>query len=217
MDYILLKKQNKDMAKTELQELRKKTSKRKPTFVVKEWKFGHGVKRRWRFPRGKHSPVRQMHKGKPVLPGPGYGSAKEVYGLDKHGLLPRLIKTVEDLANLNPAEESALISGKLGNKKRLELLSLVQEKNITLSQGDTSSLLSKIKSAFDIRKKSKQERLSVRSKKEEEKIKNAAEKEKKAAQEKKNEDASVEEKVQQEGEKQKEQKSAAEKTIIKPQ
>ncbi|MBT7331648.1 hypothetical protein HN799_00020 [Candidatus Woesearchaeota archaeon] len=205
------------MAKTELQELRKKTSKRKPTFVVKEWKFGHGVKRRWRFPRGKHSKVRQMHKGRPVLPGPGFGSPKEVFGMDKHGLYPILVKTVEDITKLNPAKESALISGKLGNRKRLELLSLVQEKNITLSDGDVPSILNKIKSAFDTRKKLRQEKLNVKSKKEQEKEKQAAEQEKKVAEEKKSSESSVEEKIQQEEKKQKEQKSEAEKTIIKPQ
>ncbi len=205
------------MATTELQELRKKTSKRKPTFVVKEWKFGHGVKRRWRFPRGKHSKVRQMHKGRPALPHPGHGSPKEVYGLDKHGLLPVLVKTAEDLTNINPAKESALISGKLGNRKRLDLLSLVQEKKITLSQGDPSSILDKIKTTFDDRKKLRQEKLNVKSKKEQEKEKQAAEQEKKTAEEKKGSESSVEDKLQQEEEKQKEQKSEAEKTIIKPQ
>ena len=205
------------MANTELQELRKKTSKRKPTFVVKEWKFGHGVKRRWRFPRGKHSKVRQMHKGRPALPHPGHGSPKEVYGLDKHGLLPVLVKTTADLEKLDPAKESALISGKLGNRKRVELLSLVQEKNITLSQGETSSILDKIKSAFDNRKKLRQEKLNAKSKKEEDKKKQAAEQEKKATEEKKKNESSVEEKVQQEEQKQKEQKSDAEKSIIKPQ
>jgi len=205
------------MANTELQDLRKKTSKRKPTFVVKEWKFGHGVKRRWRFPRGKHSKVRQMHKGRPALPHPGHGSPKSVYGLDKHALLPVLVKTSEDLMKINPITESVLISGKLGNRKRLELLSLVQEKNITLSQGDAPSILDKIKTAFNIRKKLRQEKLSVKSKKEQEKEKQAAEQEKKAAEEKKSKESSVEDKVQQEEQKQKAQKSEAEKTIIKPQ
>ena len=132
-------------------------------------------------------------------------------------LYPILVKTVEDITKLNPAKESALISGKLGNRKRLELLSLVQEKNITLSDGDVPSILNKIKSAFDTRKKLRQEKLNVKSKKEQEKEKQAAEQEKKVAEEKKSSESSVEEKVQQEEKKQKEQKSEAEKTIIKPQ
>ena len=37
------------------------TQKKRMNFVVKESNFSARVKSRWRFPRGKHSKVRQMH------------------------------------------------------------------------------------------------------------------------------------------------------------
>ena len=55
-------------------------------FVEKESNFSARVKSRWRLPRGKHSKVRQMHKGRPALPGPGYGSQESKKGLHPSGL-----------------------------------------------------------------------------------------------------------------------------------
>ena len=109
------------MDKEKLMEHRKKAKKLKPNFVVKESKFSLGVKKRWRFPRGMHSAVRQQHKGRPALPSTGYGSPKMVKGLDKSGFVSVRVHTADDLLALDPKTQGAVISGKLGMKNKLSL------------------------------------------------------------------------------------------------
>ena len=75
---------------------RKRMRKRNPPFVVKESNNQARVKSRWRFPRGRHSQVRQMHKGKPGMPNPGYGVPKAVRGLHSSGLKKLLFITARN-------------------------------------------------------------------------------------------------------------------------
>lgn len=173
MDVILFIRRGRIFRMAEkLLELRNNAKKVKPRFVVKESKFSARVKSRWRFPRGKHSKVRQMHKGRPALPSTGFGSPKEVRGLHSSGLEMVVVHNRKDLESLDAQKQGAVISGKVGKKKKMELLALAAEKKITvLNVKDLSKEIEKIKGSFEERKKLKKERLSKASKKEEEKKK----------------------------------------------
>jgi len=204
------------MVKPELLKQRREANKRKPAFVEKESNFSASVKKRWRMPRGKHSGQRQYHKGRPAMPTPGYGAPKEVRGLHHSGLEVVLINNKSELEKLNPNTQGMLISGKVGNKKRLELINLATEKKITiLNYLKPTEVSEKLSKEFMARKKDKQEKLQQMSKKEESRKKKAEEKAKKEEEKKieKNE-GSVEEKVKEETDK---QKKIAEKTITKKQ
>ena len=100
---------------------RKKMKAAQPHFVVKESHNVGCVKKRWRLPRGRHSGVRQYHKGKPALPTPGYGSPKGVYGLHRLGLKMVNICSKTDLEKINPQTEGAILSATLGTRKKLDL------------------------------------------------------------------------------------------------
>ncbi len=193
-------------------------SRKKRTFVVRESKYQAGVKKRWRRPRGIHSPVRQRHKGKPALPHPGYGRAAAVRGLHPSGVKPVLISRVEELMALDPKSEGALISATLGTRKKIELLAKALEKKIMiLNVKDVGQLLEKLNTSFAARKTHRAEKEKQKNLKEEEKRKKAEEKKKKEEEEKakpKAEEKSVEEKVKEEQEKQKEM---VEKTLTKRQ
>src|SRR3989338_3164951 len=194
--------------------------KKKPDFVVKESKFVARVKKRWRFPRGMHSAVRQYNRGRPALPTPGYGSPRKVYGLDPSGLRPVLVFTEEQLLSLTP-KESAVIPSTVGNKKKVSLLTKAQEKKIrVLNVKDVAASLEKINKAFEERKRVKREKKKVKETKEEEKKKKAKEKAKEetTAAAKKSEEKSGEEISKDEQQmKKEEQQKEAEKTIIKKQ
>ena len=192
----------------ELLAVRKTLKKSKPWFVVKESKFSARVKSRWRYPRGKHSKVRQQHRGRPRLLNPGYGSPKAVRGFHPSGLLPVVVKTLDELNSIDLATQGVLISGKIGNRKRIELLTAAQEKKITiLSSSNSEKLLKKLQDNFV-------ERQKTRKKKETEKAKKTTEKkkvsEKKTQTKEEKSEPSIEEKT-------KEQKKAVEKTITKRQ
>lgn len=192
--------------------IRKIIKKAKPTFVVKESKFSARVKARWRFPRGKHSKVRQEHRGRPAMPTVGYGSPKELKFLHPSGYKEILVKNKTDIMSINPAIEGAMISSTLGQKKKLELLELAKENGITvLNVKELSASIESMNNTFEERKNVKKSKLSEKTKKLSEKKKAAEIKAKKAAEEK------AEDNEEDKDIKAKEEKKSAEKVLTKRQ
>ncbi len=155
--------------------------KHKPPFVVNASNYQQRVKRRWRLPRGLHSATRQVHRGKPIMPTPGYGSPKEVHGLHPTGRRPVLVHTLAELTALDTKVEGAILASGLGGKKRTELLKTASEKKIPLlNVKDVAKKLSDLQTAFGARTSIRKSRLQEKSKKQEEKKKQAEAKVKKA-------------------------------------
>ena len=201
-----------------LLEVRKRIKKNKPTFVVKETNFSARVKRRWRFPRGKHSKVRQMHRGRPKLVNVGFGVPKAVRGLHSSGLETVIVHNKKELLSINPEKQGAIIAG-IGNNKKLKLLELAKEKNIALFNiKDLEKAIEEIKSSFANRKKEKEDKSKEKSKKEIEKKKKADEKKQKE-EGKSEKESKPSEVIEQKHNKDQEdeEKKAIEKTIIKKQ
>ena len=170
--------------------LKKRNQTKKPDFILKESKFVARIKKRWRFPRGKHSAVRQRHKGRQALPTPGYGAPSIVRGLHPSGFLPILVNNKNDLLSLNKESEAALISGNMGIRKKVELLNLALENKINiLNVKDIPTFLEKVKSSLADRKKGRQEKMTHKKKKEEDNKKKAEEKEKKEKKDKEDQKA----------------------------
>jgi large subunit ribosomal protein L32e len=194
-------------------ETRKRIKKSKPDFVVKESKFSARVKKRWRFPRGKHSKVRQQHKGRAKLPSPGFSSPKVVRGLHGSGLEIVTVQTLAQLTGLDYQKQGIYIGATVGGRKKLLLLQKAQELKLTIFNAkDITKAINKINVDLELRKKKRADRLALKSKKQTEKKKKAEEKE---AKEKK--ETSVEDKIEKvEEQKEKEQK-IAQKTITKKQ
>ena len=192
---------------------------KKPNFVVKESKFSARVNKRWRYPRGKHSAVRQRHKGRPPLPTPGYGSPKSVKFLNKDGFKEILVRNEKDLLEIKDQNHIALFSSTMGVKKKITLLELAIEKKISVAKvKDIQEKIKELKNSFDARKKLKQKKVQQKSKKEDSRKKQAEEKKEaeekaKKDQKEKTEETILEKKV---GE-QEDQKKIIEKTITKRQ
>lgn len=203
------------MSNTRLLELRNKAKKAKPRFVIKEsLQKGGRIVKRWRFPRGRHSPVRQQHHGKPVLVSIGFGSPRAVRGLHSSGLEKVLVHNTRELLIVDPQYQGAVIASGVGNKKRLSLLTLAQQKKIRiLNVKDVAKAMQGIQHDFEERKKIQQQQLKDKSRKEAEKQKKFQEKGHKEGR-KSGESPAVDEMVKTEEEKQKE---LMEKTMIKRQ
>lgn len=160
---------------------------KKPNFVVKEAHFSARVKWRWRFPRGRHSAVRQYHKGRPALPTVGYGSPKEERGKVK-GLQVKVVKNLRELKLANPGTEKIMVSGTVGKRKKLELLQFAQKNNLQI--GNVKEIEESIKAILNQvagRKLARQEKLKQKDKKQKEKEEKRKEKEAKKEAEKKKE------------------------------
>jgi large subunit ribosomal protein L32e len=210
------------MVDKKLLELRQKAKRKKPHFTVRASAFSARVKDRWRFPRGRHSAIRQEHTGKPPLVTVGYGSPRAVRGLHHSGLLPVRVATSKQMESLDPTTEGAVLPGTMGGRKRLTLLELAQQKKIRVfNVKDLTAALAKIKEDFAGRKKKKAEKTKTKSSKEEEKKKKAEEKLKKETEKEskseKNPEGDIETKLNQAKDEQDEQKKIAEKTITKKQ
>ncbi|HIG92975.1 MAG: large subunit ribosomal protein L32e [archaeon GW2011_AR9] len=217
------------MATTQrLLELRNKTKKRKPTFVVRASKFARRIKVRWRRARGRHSAIRQDYRGRPKHVSTGYRSPQEVRGKHSSGLEMVVIHTDKQLSNLDPTSQGAIIGSTVSARRRVELMKVAVEKKIrVLNVRDLNAAIGKIKAGLDTRQKARQERIAAKSKKEEEKKKQAEEKKKKEEKKHQEEKAahegpapeSVEEKVKKEEEQkeQKQQKQLVDKEITKRQ
>ncbi len=198
--------------------LRKEMNKRKPSFVITESHKYPNIKEKWRFPRGRHSKTRQMHCGRPPLPNIGYSAPKAVRGLSPEGLEIVLIGNIQQLSSINPIKQVVVVSSKIGTKKKLELLSLIQEKKITvLNIKDLNKKVEEIKSEFTARTELKEKRNKEKGKKDQEKKKKAEEKkvkEDKNAKEsvkKSDEEKANEEKLKREQQKEKVEKAMFEK------
>lgn len=202
-----------------------------PLFVVKEYHKSARVKKRWRAQRGIHSGHRQMHRGKPAQPTPGFGVPKAVWGLHISGLQPVLVHTLSQLETIDVQTQGIVIGSTVGMKKKMQILDMAVTKKITILQKkDAPSTLDHLRSSFAHRIKVKKERISTKNQKETEK-KKRAEEQKKEEEKKKGKissaktggtESSVEDTFASEGqekikEKKVKEQLEAEKTLIKPQ
>ncbi len=204
--------------------LRNKNKKRKPHFVVHESTCYSRMESKWKSTRGNSSGVRQKWRGRRATVNPGYGSPKEVKGLHSSGLERVMVNNAAELLVLNHTTQGAVIASSVGDRKRVELLRLAQEKKIrVLNVKNVPKLMEEIASGLVARKKIKSERKTIKSKKEEEKQKKAEEKLKKEKEEKdkaKADKKESKEKVEDNNDNktaQEEQKEAVERELIKRQ
>jgi large subunit ribosomal protein L32e len=191
--------------------------KKKPLFVSRDAHKNRKVRVpfKWRKPRGKHSPIRQKHKGKPKMVSIGYGSPKEVKGLHNSGVLPVIVHNKKQLESINPEKQGIIFSRSIGSKKKIEFIKFALEKKLPIiNLKDPQKLIEKLESQFKKRKESKKRKISEKGKKEQEKKKKAEEKAKEEEKEGDKEKGKTIEGVKEEKE---EEKKEQEKTIIKKQ
>ena len=215
---------------TKLLQTRAKMKAHQPLFVVKEYHKSARVKKRWRAQRGIHSGHRQMHRGKPAQPTPGFGVPRAVRGLHSSGLQPVLIHSLSQLQGIDTQTQGIIIGSTVGMRKKMQILDTAAKNKITVLQmKDASTTLEKLRSSFADRIRAKKDTISAKSKKEAEKKKKEEQKKKETSSSKTStkageKEGSIEDTVAPEelgNEKEKEKKVKeqldAEKTPIKPQ
>jgi large subunit ribosomal protein L32e len=93
-----------------------------------------GKKRRklqkWRRPKGTHSKVRKQRFGYLASPSIGYKRPDSMRGLIKNKR-PVHISNMKELSKINP-HSAVVFSRVIGARKRIQLLKIAQEKNITV-------------------------------------------------------------------------------------
>ena len=84
---------------------------------------------KWRKPKGRHSKMREKRIGYPASPKVGHKSNKKEAG-KINGKMPYLVYNSSDLEKAG--KDSMIIIGKVGARKRLELIKKADEKNLEI-------------------------------------------------------------------------------------
>lgn len=106
------------------------TKHKKPKFRRQEsWRYKR-VPDKWRRPHGVDSKMRKKIKGWPASPTTGYRSPKETRGLHPSGFVEIRVQSVEDLGGIDPELQAIRIGGTVGERKRVEIVSVAEERGI---------------------------------------------------------------------------------------
>jgi len=122
------------------------TEKKKPTFLRRVWtrhsKLGmrRKNKQKWVRPTGRHNKIRGKLRGYPVSVSIGYTSSKDERG-KINGKIPLLVTNLKELEKAK--KENIIIVGKIGTKKKLEIMNMAQEKKIEVYRIDPKKFVEK--------------------------------------------------------------------------
>ena len=162
---------------SKLVEHRRLIKKRKPKFIRQDFhkisSLGKGRKKKqkWRCAKGRHSKVRQSHKGRRAMPTIGYRSPKLVRGMIE-GKKPIFVHNVHDLKKIG--KENIGIVASVGLRKKIEILNKAKELKIHILNLNEKSIDEQIKKREEekkLEKKKEESKKKVEVAKDQEKIK----------------------------------------------
>ncbi|MBW3001792.1 50S ribosomal protein L32e [Candidatus Woesearchaeota archaeon] len=171
------------MSVKESLDLRKKIKSKKPKYLREEHHKKKAVnKKSWRGPRGRHSKMRHGFQGHRATLEVGYGSPREARHLHSSGLLPVVVCNIAELSALDKSRQAAVISCRVGNKKKVVLVNKAKELGLKIiNVKDITAFLKKIDDQLKAKKEKKETAAKDKAAKKKEKEKKAEEKAKKAA------------------------------------
>lgn len=188
------------MSTEQLLELRSKIKANKPLFLRQEGHKRVKLGKKWRQPRGIQSKLRRKFKSRRMHPSPGYSSPAQVRFLNRDGLSRKMVMNAQELTNIDPKTEIAIIGGTVGDKTRLEIARKALELKVKIeNMKDPASFVQGVETAL---KKKKEQKETVKKKREAQE---------KKAEEKKQEKKHPEEKKEEEKTEDHEEKKKAEK------
>jgi len=166
-------------------ELRKKIKSKKPTYLREDHHKKKAVnKNSWRGPRGLHSKMRHGFQGHRATLEVGYGSPAEVKHLHKSGLMPVLVCNLTDLSGIDKTKQAAIISAKVGTRKKVEIVKKAKELAIkVINIKDVDAYLNTVQESLKKKQTAKEKTAKEKETKQKEKEKKAEEKKKKEAKE----------------------------------
>jgi large subunit ribosomal protein L32e len=119
------------MDKDKLNAFKQKKKAVEPKFLRQDHYKKKRLGKVWRKPRGWDSKQRKRMQNQ-VIVQPGYGTPDELRGHDKFGKKIVIVTSLKDVKTLNHKEHSAIVSGKLGIRKKLEVLSELIKNKISI-------------------------------------------------------------------------------------
>jgi large subunit ribosomal protein L32e len=144
------------MVETRLLEQRKEMNKRRPKFLRQNYHFRKKVQDDfWRAPKGYHSKMRMRIHGHRKVVLIGYRNPEEVRGLHKSGAKFFYVAHLSDLEKFNPKTEVGILSGKIGDKKRYEILKAAVQKKLSFVNINAEKFVTNIELKMKAKKEMK--------------------------------------------------------------
>jgi len=179
------------MTKENLLERKQNKKKRNPKFIRQDIHKKKRLAKLWRKPRGCDSKKRLMKNNRLIVK-PGYGTPAELREKDRNGKEIINVNLPSQLKEIDPKKQVVIVSGKIGLKKRLQILEEIVKMNIIIHNISNPEEFIKKKKA-DLLEKKKQkkkteqekEKKSVKSKKKKESVEDKLSEEEKKKIEKK--------------------------------
>jgi large subunit ribosomal protein L32e len=163
--------------KKKLLEVRKTIKGRKPDFKQQNFGKKKKIADRWKRPRGIQSKMRHRFKGYPIMVSKGWRSPAEVRGLDRLGNETVIVYNVQEVAKVEK-HKAIVISGNVGNKKRMEIILKAEELKIPVVNIKVDKFKDKIAKQKAEKVKEKEEKSAKKKKTIEDSLKKAEKKEK---------------------------------------
>ncbi|MBR9703525.1 hypothetical protein GOV10_05780, partial [Candidatus Woesearchaeota archaeon] len=193
------------MVDKKLLEVRKEKKAQRPKFTRHAAHRKKKLGDKWRRPKGLQNKLRLGKKSRGSSVETGYRGPVAVRGLTDEGKKLLLVKTMHDVVSAEPELHALIIAGKIGDKRRLELIDEATKQGFTITNLDVKTTKERITATLSARTKVRDERsskkltqqkdLEAKAKKAEADKKDEAEKEKAKANEESAVDA-IEKKVQ---------------------
>lgn len=115
-----------------LMKIKKQRKRKRPSFVQFEaWRYKK-LKNKWKRPRGIDNKMRQNRKGWPKSVNVGWRSPKAVRDLHPSGKEEVMVYNPGDLTLVDPETQVGRISGKIGGKKRVQIVEEAERLNVKL-------------------------------------------------------------------------------------
>jgi large subunit ribosomal protein L32e len=129
------------MTKTLLR-IRRRQKRKKPEFIRQEyWTHPKRLGRKWRQPMGRTSKLRYKEKSRGSHPSMGYSSPAAVRGTTRFGYTLVSVSNVAELSKVSDTKKQmAIISGGVGNRKRLDIVNAAKQRGVLVFNRPTKSL-----------------------------------------------------------------------------
>ncbi len=143
-----------------LLEIRNKAKAKKPNFLRQDIHKKKKLAPKWRLPRGIDSKVRLQLRGRRAMVKPGYGSPKEVKGLNRAGFKEVLVSNVADLKKVVEGC-IGIVARTVGNKKKLSIVKEAEKNNVSLGNVK-KTFVKTVEDSFSKKGSVKKEKVAVK-------------------------------------------------------
>jgi large subunit ribosomal protein L32e len=138
-------------------ENKNKGKRKKPSFIRTDAHKKKKLGDKWRRPKGYQNKRRLRKKGYAPVVKTGYMSSKDSRSKSREGLELVMVSNLKDLESIDKKTQCAIISGTLGNKKRLVILEKAKELGLKVNNLNVDNKIAEIKKSIENKKKEKQE------------------------------------------------------------